>query len=277
MELLSGESLRHALGRQGSMSIERAVDIVCQACAGMTVVHAAGLIHRDIKPENLWVSQADGRDWCKILDFGVCRSLLSHATAHGTRVGTLRYMAPEQFADSSSVGPQADVYALAAVLYESITGVPVHPGRTPEELRCSILATDPRPMRSLRNDVPRPLEAAIHRALRRSTGERFATVDEFGAALGPYAPYGWHIGLGAAPSPSVPSRRSVRLSRTSAARRRAKVTPGMLALAGAAVVGVIAGWWATSHAASQSTHPPSVIDAVPSPATNAGHAAPHGR
>jgi serine/threonine-protein kinase len=116
------------------------------------------LVHRDLKPENLFITRrSTGEDWCKVLDFGVAKMESSLSTAQGAIVGTLRYMAPEQLADSTSVGPATDVYALGAILFECLSGQAAHRGETAQEVMYSVMNRTP-PAASLREaNVPSSL------------------------------------------------------------------------------------------------------------------------
>jgi serine/threonine protein kinase len=155
MELLEGEDLRSLLDRERALPARRAVPLVIEACRGLAAVHAAGLVHRDLKPENLFITRrSTGEDWCKVLDFGVAKMESSLSTAQGAIVGTLRYMAPEQLADSTSVGPATDVYALGAILFECLSGQAAHHGETAQEVMYSVMNRPP-PAAALREaNVP---------------------------------------------------------------------------------------------------------------------------
>jgi serine/threonine protein kinase len=140
MELLVGEDLRSLLNREGALPARRAVPLIVEACRGLAEVHAARLVHRDLKPENLFITRrSTGEDWCKVLDFGVAKMESSLSTAQGAIIGTLRYMAPEQLEDSTSVGPATDVYALGAILFECLCGQAAHQGETAQEVMYNVM------------------------------------------------------------------------------------------------------------------------------------------
>jgi eukaryotic-like serine/threonine-protein kinase len=188
MERLVGEDLRRLLERDGPLPVRRAVKLMMDACRGLTVVHRAALVHRDLKPANLFVEATDvGPEVCKILDFGVVKAQASESTQQGALLGTVRYMAPEQLEDASAATPRADVYALGAILYECLCGVPANPGATIQDTMFSILQRDPRPPSELRA-IPSELESVILRALSRDPGARYATAEELGRALAPFGP-----------------------------------------------------------------------------------------
>lgn len=187
MDLLRGEDLRALLGREGALPIPRAVNLVWEACQGIAAVHALGLIHRDLKPENLYISKrSTGRDWCRVLDFGIAKSDVASSTAEGAVVGTVRYMAPEQLQDAASVGPSADVYALGAVLYECLSGSPPYRGAAVQELMFKILNERPPRLERSRPGVPKALADAVERALSKSPKNRFADIQQFANAIAPY-------------------------------------------------------------------------------------------
>jgi serine/threonine protein kinase len=188
MERLYGQDLRALLATEGPLPIRRAIKLVTDACRGLTAVHTAGFVHRDIKPANLFVESCPGGDeLCKVLDFGVAKSLASDTTHRGALRGTVRYMAPEQLEDAASVTASADVYALGAILYEMITGVPVHEGESQHQVMFDILHRDARPP-SKHCALPSELEEIVIRSLAREKNARFNTASAFASALAPFGP-----------------------------------------------------------------------------------------
>jgi eukaryotic-like serine/threonine-protein kinase len=184
MELMRGEDLRQLLARLGPLPVARAIDILLDACAGLRVVHRAGLVHRDLKPPNLFVTKRDnGGDLCKVLDFGVVKSIVTDSTHHGSLVGTLRYMAPEQLQEAEKVDARTDIYALGAILYECLAGHAPHTGDTIERVIFKIMNELPRPLDELRHGLPAGLSAAVTKALARDVTARFESVEQFAAAL----------------------------------------------------------------------------------------------
>ncbi|OBI19499.1 serine/threonine protein kinase, partial [Mycobacterium sp. E2462] len=121
MRLIEGVDLDTLLERDGPLPTPRAVALIHQVAAALDAAHAAGVTHRDVKPQNILVT---GDDFAYLVDFGIASATTDEKlTQLGTAVGTLKYMAPERFS-SDEVTPAADVYALACVLYESLTGTP---------------------------------------------------------------------------------------------------------------------------------------------------------
>jgi serine/threonine protein kinase len=195
MELLRGRDLRAELGRTGPLSEARALDLAAQALDGLAAAHAAGVVHRDVKLENLFLTD---EGTLKVLDFGIAKITADEAsfTLPGAVVGTLRSMAPEQFAEAA-VDARADVYAAGLALYELVTG------RGPfDELRGLPLALQfahcerppPAPSRLARAPIAADVEAAILRALAKSPADRFQSAGEMARVL---------RGLGAGPRPGA--------------------------------------------------------------------------
>jgi serine/threonine protein kinase len=190
MERLFGRDLKTLLQETGPLPARRAVKLAIEACRGISVAHAAGLVHRDLKPANLFVEQTgEGTERCKVLDFGVAKWVESDSTRPGALLGTVCYMAPEQLENAAGVTPAADVYALGAILYEMLAGVPAHQGETPQAAMFDVLQRDPPPLSKLRS-VPSALEAIIGRALSRDQTKRFETIDAMALALKPFASVG---------------------------------------------------------------------------------------
>ncbi|HEY1533208.1 MAG TPA: serine/threonine-protein kinase [Polyangiaceae bacterium] len=184
MELLEGEDLRTLLSREGTLPARRAVQLIIEACRGLTAVHDAGLVHRDLKPENLFVTKrATGEDWCKVLDFGVAKMEASLSTAEGAIVGTVRYMAPEQLSDSPAVGPATDVYALGAILYECLSGKAAHEGETIQQVMFSVMNREPTALSVLCPGLPRELVGAVERCLAKERRKRPQQPSELAGTL----------------------------------------------------------------------------------------------
>ena len=132
MEVLVGRPMSDMMESEGSVSVERAVDMCEQIASALVVAHHNGIIHRDIKPENLFlIDHGSSTDFVKMLDFSIAKLPTQMVTAALTRAGSVfgtpHYMAPEQVEGKQAV-PQTDLYALGAVLYELISGEPPYDG-----------------------------------------------------------------------------------------------------------------------------------------------------
>lgn len=176
-ELVRGETLDELLA-DGRLSDRDVLEVGLALCDGLAHAHAQGVVHRDVKPSNVLVPDARAADArvAKLTDFGVAALAGADSlTLTGDVVGTLAYMAPEQ-ADGLEAGPAADLYSLALVLYESLTGVnPLAAGAATQRSRRQALRLPP--LRRQRRDLPESLGRAIDRALRPRPRERGEVAD----------------------------------------------------------------------------------------------------
>lgn len=131
MELLSGRTLDRAIAAEAPFSPLRVARISAQIAAGLGEAHRMGFVHRDVKPSNVMLTEAQGKELVKVLDFGVVglgqAPIGTRLTAIGHIIGTPTYMAPEQVHDPS-VGPAADLYALGVLMFEMLAGEPPFQG-----------------------------------------------------------------------------------------------------------------------------------------------------
>jgi serine/threonine protein kinase len=189
MEYLDGLSLQSALaGELGAMPLPRALHIALQLCDAAGEGHAQGIVHRDLKPENVMlVRRADDPDFVKVLDFGIARvhwGDQSMATAAGLIFGTARYISPEG-AQGEQVGPPGDVYAIATMLYQMLSGAtPFHAEQAVAVLVQQIHDAPP-PLKSVERAayVPEPIASVIMKNLSKRPGERAEDARVFGRAL----------------------------------------------------------------------------------------------
>ncbi len=187
MDLLEGETLEDRLARVGSLPWPDAQRLVLELGAGLAVAHEHGLLHRDVKPANIFLARGTGTERAVLLDFGLVKPMddaaISRITVTGAAVGTPMYMSPEQ-ARGDAVDARTDVYGLAAVLFEIVTGAPPFLDRTLASVYARLLTT-PAPTASSVADHPLPpeLDAVLARALAKSPDERFPDVRALLAAL----------------------------------------------------------------------------------------------
>jgi len=179
MACVEGRDLKTVLAQEGRLPLRRALRIVGQIGSALDAAHARGLVHRDVKPANILVA---GDDRAYLSDFGVVKDLASNGrTRTGSFVGTIEYCAPEQI-EGGAVDGRTDVYALACVLHEALTGEP--PFHRPSEvaiLNAHLHAPPPKLTRAA-PDLPPALEPVIAKALSKSPLDRYATCAEFAAA-----------------------------------------------------------------------------------------------
>lgn len=161
MRLIDGKDLAAILKRYGPLTPPRAVAVVRQIGSALDAAHAAGVTHRDVKPENILVS---GDDFAYLVDFGIASATSDEKlTQLGSTVGTLYYMAPERFANTE-VTYRADIYALACVLYECLTGSPPYRGDQLSVMGAHLSQAIPRPS-AARPGIPAAFDQVIARGM----------------------------------------------------------------------------------------------------------------
>jgi eukaryotic-like serine/threonine-protein kinase len=191
MPFVEGESLRARLDRDKQLPIDDALQIAASVASALDYAHQHGVVHRDLKPENILIHGGQA----VVADFGIA---LAVSKAGGTRVtqtgislGTPQYMSPEQATGDRVVDGRSDIYSLAAVTYEMLTGEPPHTGATSQSIIAKLLTEDVRPIRMLRRTVPPHVEDAVQQGLQKLPADRFATANEFARALGVAAHAGY--------------------------------------------------------------------------------------
>ena len=251
MRLVGGADLEQVLQTEGRLPPARAVAIVEQVASALDAAHHAGLIHRDVKPSNVLIDDGVGaHDFVYLVDFGITRSVGGDESAPltGTRVliGSLDYMAPERF--SGEGGHGIDVYALACLLFECLTGSRPYPIDEPVELMTAHLTwTPPTPSRSVPGLDP-AFDALIASGLAKDPAKRPASAGELAAAA--------RAALDAGAGRAVPS------TPTTAQWRRSEAESGTPAVPRR-------GGTQQSAASAPIEVPTTVV-----PATGAGHAVP---
>jgi serine/threonine protein kinase/Flp pilus assembly protein TadD len=188
LPFVRGESLRQRLDREGRLGVDEAVDIATQIATALDFAHGRGVVHRDIKPENILFQEGEPL----LMDFGVAVAAqgiaASRLTTEGTWLGTPHYMSPEQMTGDHAVDGRADLYSLAAVLYEMLAGEPPYTARSAQALMAKRLV-DPVPsVRRLRATVPAHVDRALQKALAPTPADRFRTARAFAEALGERRP-----------------------------------------------------------------------------------------
>ncbi|PBC45093.1 serine/threonine protein kinase [Rhodococcus sp. ACS1] len=181
MRLVQGADLRSLLTRYGPLAPPRAVAIISQIAAALDAAHADKLVHRDVKPENVLVTR---QDFAYLVDFGIANSATDEKlTTLGTAVGTYDYMAPERFeGDGSEVTYRADIYSLACVLHECLTGARPYPADSIRvKISSHLFEPPPRPSVA-RPGVPAGFDAVIARGMAKSPQDRYATAGDLALA-----------------------------------------------------------------------------------------------
>jgi len=179
MRLVEGTDLDSVLKRFGPLTPPRAVAIITQIAAALDAAHAAGVMHRDVKPQNILITRDD---FAYLVDFGIASATTDEKlTQLGTAVGTWKYMAPERFSNDE-VTYRADIYALACVLHEALTGSPPYRADSAATLVTAHLL-DPIPQPSTaRPGIPKAFDAVIARGMAKKPEDRYASAGDLALA-----------------------------------------------------------------------------------------------
>ncbi len=195
MEMLEGRNLNQTVRKEGPLPAERAIPILIQVCGALQEAHDLGIVHRDLKPENIFLSKQGGiNDYPKVLDFGLAKVTERQMqpgsvilTQEGMVFGTPEFMSPEQ-AQGKTLDARSDIYSLAVILYEVLTGKLPFTARTPMEY-IQKHVTDPIIPLSERvpdRKFPKGLDDVLAKALQKQPDQRYQTAGEFGEALRPF-------------------------------------------------------------------------------------------
>ncbi len=179
MRMIDGTDLRKVLKRFGPMTSARAVAIVRQIASALDAAHESGIMHRDVKPENIILTRDD---FAYLVDFGIANAATDEKlTELGTAVGTYAYMAPERFTNDE-VTYRADVYALACVLHECLTGSQPYPGDSVSVvITAHLMQPVPKPSEQ-RPGIPAAFDQVIARGMAKKPEDRFASAGDLATA-----------------------------------------------------------------------------------------------
>ena len=195
MEFLYGEELRSTLKREQVILPARMLRMLSQVAIGLDEAHARKFVHRDLKPDNLFLCQTHDGDTAKLLDFGSAKDKGESAkklTVLGTTIGSPFYMAPEQAQGLDTLDHRADVWALAAIIYECVVGRVPFVGNNGPSILLEILTKEPKPPseagKGQKYPVPPTLDRVMTHAFKKSAGMRIASIGALADAVG--AAYG---------------------------------------------------------------------------------------
>ena len=179
MRLIQGRDLQEVLA-DGPLEPARAVRIIEQVAEALHAAHQVGLLHRDIKPSNILL---DHNDFAYLIDFGIARALdETRMTKTGGTIGTWAYIAPERFDPTTEEDARADIYSLACVLYEALTGEPPFAGSTTAHLMYAHVHTPPPRPSTTQPDVPPAVDEVIATGMAKDPDNRYATTVELADA-----------------------------------------------------------------------------------------------
>ena len=179
MEYLPGRSLKQLIRQEAPLDPIRAIDITVQILKAARFAHRRGVIHRDLKPHNVIIDDADQ---AKVTDFGIARAGASDMTETGSIMGTAQYLSPEQ-AQGHAVSAGSDLYSIAVVLYEMLTGRVPFDGESAVTIALKHVSEAPVPPRRLNPAVPNELEQVVLWALNKNPADRPLDADQFITAL----------------------------------------------------------------------------------------------
>ncbi|OBJ29394.1 serine/threonine protein kinase [Mycobacterium colombiense] len=282
MRLVRGQDLLEVLKR-GPLEPARAVGIIRQVASALDAAHAQGLIHRDIKPQNILVTSAE--DFVYLIDFGIAENLGdTRLTVAGSAIGSFAYMAPERFEERPTTSA-VDVYSLAGVLYEALTGeAPFKAGGLEQMIAAHMSSSPPRPSQA-NPRVPTAFDDVIARGMAKDPDDRYGSAGAFGRAA--------QRALGAAPladassgplaitqtaptRPAEPRSASAgpvapswRPDQQTTSRARGWLVPTVIAVAAALLlggIGVIIGLLAKQSQSPATQSAPSTGYTIPTPA-----------
>src|SRR3954468_3861196 len=216
MEYVDGETLRDAIDR-GPVPPAKAIGVLRGLAAALDHAHAEGIVHRDVKPANVLLGGRGGE--VKLADLGIATAVEgTRITKSGTVMGTASYMAPEQL-EGHRAGPEADIYSLGVVAWETLSGRRAYDGRTPIEIAHRKASEPPPSLADVWPDAPPAAVAALQRGMAADPGSRprsaGAFVDELEHALAP------------APAPAPAPSPAPRQVYTHSSRRRARFLPAL--------------------------------------------------
>ena len=190
MELLEGSTLRQRMELQKRFAPQQISQVLAGVCAGLEAAHERGLVHRDLKPENIFLARSSEGEVTKILDFGLAKFLVSPSasaatidTVAGVLMGTPQYMSPDQLSGEAA-SPAWDIWALAVITYEMLTGAHPFPATSVGQMHYSIVHGRFTPLSTHLPDAPAECQQFFEQALNPKAAARPQSAKEFASSLG---------------------------------------------------------------------------------------------
>src|SRR2546421_7876848 len=189
MEYLEGRTLKEIIRSEGPMALDRVVEIVRQVAGALDAAHEQGVVHRDLKSDNIMLSQTNGSDWAKVLDFGIAKIQQAEGgrdvdiTAANLVIGTPQYMSPEQCSQSGPIDARSDIYSLGIIIYEMLAGRVPFTGESPTMIMMKQVQDPPPSILEARPEVGTGVAQVIAKALAKQPADRFQTAGELSDAL----------------------------------------------------------------------------------------------
>jgi serine/threonine protein kinase len=248
MEMLEGKNLNQSVRKEGPIPRERAIPILIQVCGALQEAHDLGIVHRDLKPENIFLSRQGGiNDYPKVLDFGLAKVTERQMnpgsiilTQEGMVFGTPEFMSPEQ-AQGKTLDARSDIYSLAVILYEVLTGKLPFTAKSPMEYIQKHVTEPIIPLseRVPERRFPKELDEVLARALSKKPEQRYQSAADFAEALRPYGGAAAQALPSLRPEGASPRSPAVSQRGPSSAQSSKSSSPGLLI--GVAALCLIAG------------------------------------
>src|SRR6478672_9163782 len=179
MPIVEGIDLQTSLAQRGPMTPELAVKVIEQVAAALDKAHSHGLVHRDVKPSNMLMTPSE---FVYLIDFGIAHDESdTRITQTGSVLGTVAYMAPERFT-TGHADARADIYALACVLHECLTGQAPYPGSSLEHVMAGHMTKDPPRPTSVNPTVPAAFDSVVAAGMAKDPQQRYQSASELAAA-----------------------------------------------------------------------------------------------
>ena len=206
MEYLDGRTLKEIIKSEGPMALDRVVEIVRQVAGALDAAHQQGVVHRDLKSDNIMLSQTNGGDWTKVLDFGIAKIQQPEGghdvdiTAANLVIGTPQYMSPEQCSQSGPIDARSDIYSLGIIIFEMLAGRVPFTGESPTIIMMKQVQDPPPSILEARPELAPAAAQVIYKALAKQPADRFQSAGELSTALTAAASASESSQLAAAPA-----------------------------------------------------------------------------